>query len=238
MRRTLGKLFGYGWTAGLSGRGVALVFFGALALATLSVALGARVWPVRNDPAYSPPTSPAVRREGDRLVFDPPVAYRGDPTVGLHRFAYRSYLQIEPQGPPVADTMYCLGLSPEGVLLQGDKDKEPSVVAFTPSGYERAQRGIYGGIFLLVALVPFPVLWAAARLLILARKERGTSAPSTLRVVVRSYTPAFVYAGAAGLAFPVDQSPSIVFGTFFAAVGANLLFGVADGASPPPRPST
>ncbi len=227
MRRTIGKILGYSLTAGLKPAALIGLVLAALLLATVTAAFGAAVWPKKDDPAYVPPGCPEIRLIEGTLTIDPPVAYAGGPSSNGRRGLGHDHLSVTPSGPPTAPEKNGLGLSPDGVVLS---DSEGRTISFSPAAYEQAQRGFAALMFAAVFLFVFPLFALAARLLFVARFGR-VKRPSALRTALRAFVPALFVAAATSLAFPANRPPYATLGAMFAVAGANLLFGVADGAT-------
>jgi len=233
VRRTIGKILGYALTGGLKPAALIGLVLGAFILAAAAAAFGAAVWPKKDDPAYAPPGCPDVRLVDGRLVFDPPTAYLGGPGADGRRRLGADQLSVSPSGPPAAPAKNGLGLSPDGVVLS---DSDGRTIAFTPAAYVKAERGLAALMFSAVFLSAFPLFAFAARLLFSARFGRRNR-PSALKTTLRAFVPALIAAAATSLVFPANRPPFATLGALFAVAGANLLFGVADGAPPPPQTS-
>jgi hypothetical protein len=88
----------------------------------------------------------------------------------------------------------------------------------------------------LASALALPLIAASARLLVRARGNAARS-PGAIRIALRSAVPAALFGAAAALVFPLDRPPSIAFPVFLSVLGANVLFGAAEGARTTSAPS-
>jgi hypothetical protein len=233
MRKTIGRLLGYGWTERLGPGALGGLVFALLAAAMLAAACGASVWPVRDDPERRPAGCPSVVREGERLRFEPAAAYVGE-AAGEESALGRSALVIAPDGRPTTRPAGALILTPDSVEMI---DRRGEARRASPAAYEAVRRGVAAFAVALAFFAAAPLFLVATRLLIAARFAPRTPRPSALRIVLRAFVPALLAAAAAALVRPVDRPPFASFAALFAVAGANLLFGVADGARTASRTS-
>jgi hypothetical protein len=237
VRRALGLLLGYGWTERVRPPSVALLAGGAVIFSALAAAALIRIWPEANAPDSEPPTNPAVHREGGRLRFEPDVPWNG----GLRGRA-GAVVMTPGLAAEEAKRAANWGSTKPGALAFGDDfvaviGADGRATAFSPSGFEgRMRLGAAAGM-LISALVAYPLLVMAARLLLRARFGTRASV-SPLVVAGRALFAAGVYSGLAALLLSLRAPLSITYGTLFAVAAAGVLFGVAEGALGAPTPSS